>query len=411
MADINNASFGFGAKSSDALKLEVDAKSYVWDAGKKDFFHTPTSGKEQLLRGDKLHGALSKAGEAIKTTGVSEPHHFDQLHEVATAKNFRGAEHPLAHIREAGKFRTAYAAGDATALGKLMVTEAEEGAHLKLVPSDEVSTFRRNLVKADEHAFENLKGDVGNARKLSADIIATDFADAKFDKAHALEGHVDGLVGKYGTKERPVANLKGLVSDEASKHIAKNTVYSGADHAIEQFAVKAENSKTFLTEKAEELVKLRKTANSNFALPKTKATAKAEIEVIEKSVEKHLGLSAAHGAGYQELPKHVRNTLDTAANVKTAGSKAVSDLGAGIEKAAKDGGWLTKKAADLKDFKPEQLKGMKGLWNNRNLAGKAALVGIPAVAIAYVAGVGTKGKHVDQAMQQSLDQGQGVGVA
>ncbi len=412
MADINNANFVFGANRGQALKLEVDAKSYKWDAAKGNFIHTPTGGgAEKILRGEKLHDALSKASESIKTAGISETHHFDQLHEVAAAKKFRGAEHPLEYIIESGKFREAYKGNDLGALGKMMVTEAEEGAHLKFVPSEEVSTFRRNLIKGDEHAFANFKGDVKNARNFSSDILAVDFTDPKFDKPHAIDGEVDGLVGKYGTKERPASNFKGYVSEEASTHIRKSTSYTGAEHAIDRFAEKSTAATAHYTEQAEKLVGLRKTAEAKFGLPKTKAAAKAEIEVIEKGVADHLGQSAAHGAGYQELPKHVRNTLDSAANIKTAGTKAISDLGAGAGKAAKDGGFFTKGAGDLAKFAEKDLKGMKGLWNKRTFAGKAALIGVPTVAVAYMAGIGSKGKHTDQVMQQSLDQGQGVGIA
>lgn len=409
--ETKSASFIF---SDDGVLTHLQHDGKQFDAA--TLTHTPTGGGTAItLSGNDLSAAITKATEGLPKDKPLGAKHFDSLAGFAKTHDaaFIGGQNPLSHIVDHHTLSEAYKAGDKSAVAAYLVNEAEAGAHLKIIPEENVAGFRRKLEVAKEGSYEAFKTNIADGRKISDKLLATKWSDAKFDKAGSMERHIDSVLGSHHTTKRPVSELGGFISTEASEHITKSgAAYSDASHAIEQFGEKIGKSEAFLTEQAEKLHQLNK--KPLFARAATKEANASAAKALEESIAKHLEESAAHGVAYKNLPEHVTKTLNSSSVIKTAGTKAASEVGV---EATKSGFRLwTASAEQLAEraAKGASMTGLKGaLWNNRSMTGRAAIIGVPVVVAGYMAGIGRnpdKGKYTEQALAQQASQGQGMVV-
>ncbi len=409
-SDIKAASYIFDGDGV-LTHLQVDGKQY----GIADLKHTPSGGGQAItLEGDKLTAAITKATEGLPKEAPLSAVKFDHLHGFANQHKaiFEGGAHPLQHIVDAEPFAAAYKTaaqgGSKDGLIKLMVNEAEHGAHLKYVPEEHVTVFRRAMEAEKAGSFAALKTNLKDGRAISEKLVGINFSDAKFDAAGAVDKEIERILGGHHTKERPVGELKGFISEEAHAHVkASGSSYTGVDHAIRGFGDKVDASRKLLTTEADKLQQLRKQQKSIIpSRAATKANLAEQIKTVESNIAAHLEGSAAHGVAYNSLPDHVRKTLDSSALIKTAGTKAASEIGGEVSKGP---GFVSK--LFLKSEAEIAEKGISGI--KKLHFGKAAGWAAGVVAVAYLAGVGRnpdKGKYTEQALA-SQGQQASVGVA
>lgn len=163
-----------------------------------------------------------------------------------------------------------------------------------------------------------------------------------------------------------------------------------------------------------ELAEFKGAVNGKLGQIATLHKSKAKAELIEGDIKSLKTFVDSRPEYKGHLGDIIGTHPEQAALEKVDGLKGLADE---VKKASV----LTGEAGKTRGFisklltkEGELAKGAKGIWSNRTVTGKVALVGIPLVGAAYIAGVGRnpeKGKYAEQvtAQQQNPQQGLAVG--
>lgn len=347
---------------SGKLIAEVDGKSYILGLG-----GAAAETAQSIKDMDAVLQHIEKEGAAL-TEGVKT--FLKQESVLADIATHGGSQSKITAIKNALGFKFAGATEaekvaeliNAPVARKFLSAEALEKAGIKDVKTlDGYLTTREELIKA-------IKAGGDNKAKLEQFFIDNHNAPKEVRTALAAV-KVEGVATDLG----PIAEAvqKGITADmDALKGFADKAKSVNERHAAQQAKIEKARVDGVTGDALKEIEK---------GLEPIEAERKAVTEGVDKLKKDNPRFKVAKEA----LAKEDETIAKLFKEEKAFG---------GIASDAAKKGWFSKAEAELSSLKPEQLKGIRGLWNKRNFAGKAGIVaGAGAVTYAVVSAIGGKG--------------------
>lgn len=422
---VTTAKFDFGKTADDAVHLTVDGHKYTLGEGNafKRVVGTGAAATTEILEGDKLANALTKAfTEAEKSK--YPPHLFDKLQALAVhfdeVPHIQGNAAALESMEFAVKtalLRTSIQQATATGASAEQIAEARKmimtmladgNFDKKHVPSIEFTEFTKSLGK---DGWSKMQKTIEGAKALAKEVTNTTFAEDAEEAGKQLQR----ILAKHHSKDRSIAELKGILPESVSEHL-QTQGFGSFDAVVEEFSGQVSSAKASLEEFASKRAGLerdvRMAKKSFFGGNSLKEAEEALVE-HDKQVAEFLKEHPANGAAFKETSEGIQATLRSSSTISSAANDAVKGVGSAVEG---KGSWFTHSADELEKIAKGKGTTVEklGFLSKRTTGGKWALFGIPAAIVAtYFVTAGNRGPadRSESVGNRSREQGHSTGVA